>query len=147
MDFALDEQQEMVRDMVRSFAEERIRPGAIARDQSGEFPAEIFEEMAELGLLGMFVPEEYGGAGVDDLSYLMAVEELAAGIPAFKLFQQVGLVKSGGEARRLINQGGAYLNGQRISVFDQVINDNDISEMEIVLRAGKKRFHIILIKG
>jgi tyrosyl-tRNA synthetase len=77
----------------------------------------------------------------------MAVAELAAGIPAFKLFQQVGLVKSGGEARRLINQGGAYLNGQRISAFDQVINDNDISEMEIVLRAGKKRFHKILIKS
>ena len=77
MDFALDEQQVMVRDMVRSFAEERLRPGAMERDRSGEFPREIFAEMGELGLLGMFVPEEYGGAGMDLLSYLLTVEELA----------------------------------------------------------------------
>ncbi len=77
MDFSLDEQQEMVRDMVRSFAEDRIRPGAAERDRTGEFSAEIFAEMAELGLLGMLVPEEFGGAGMDLLSYLLAVEELA----------------------------------------------------------------------
>ena len=77
MDFALDEQQEMVRDMVRSFAEDRIRPGAAERDRSEQFPEDIFSEMGELGLLGMFVPEEYGGAGMDTLSYLLAVEELA----------------------------------------------------------------------
>jgi len=77
MDFGLDEQQQMIRDMVRSFAEERLRPGAAARDSSGEFPADLFAAMGELGLLGMFVPESYGGAGVDLLSYLIAVEELA----------------------------------------------------------------------
>ncbi len=77
----------------------------------------------------------------------MAMDELVAGIPAFKLMQQVGLVKSGGEARRLIKQGGAYLNGDRINAFDQIVNDNDIKEMEIILRAGKKRFHKILIKS
>ena len=80
-------------------------------------------------------------------STTMAMEELIAGIPAFKLLLQVGLVKTGGEARRLIKQGGAYLNGERITAFDQMVNDNDISEMEIVLRAGKKRFHKILIKS
>ena len=79
-------------------------------------------------------------------STTMAKEELIAGIPAFKLMQQVGLVKSGGDARRLIKQGGAYLNGERITAFDQIVNGNDIKEMEIVLRAGKKRFHKILIK-
>lgn len=77
MDFGLDEQQVMVRDMVRQLAEERIRPGAAERDRTGEFPHELFGELGELGLLGMFVPEEYGGAGMDDLSYLLAVEELA----------------------------------------------------------------------
>jgi tyrosyl-tRNA synthetase len=77
----------------------------------------------------------------------MPLEELAAGIPAFKLYQKVGLANSGGEARRLIKQGGAYINGERVKVFDQLINDNDINEMEIVLRAGKKRFHKILIKA
>ncbi|MEE4271545.1 MAG: acyl-CoA dehydrogenase family protein [Thermoanaerobaculales bacterium] len=77
MDFALDEQQQMVQEMVRSFAEEKIRPGAAERDRTHEFPHEIFAEMGELGLLGMMVPEEYGGAGMDLLSYLIAVEELA----------------------------------------------------------------------
>ncbi len=77
MDFGLNEEQQMVRDMVRAFGEEQIAPGAAERDRSGEFPTEIFAEMAELGLLGMFVPEEYGGAGVDIYSYLLAVEELA----------------------------------------------------------------------
>jgi alkylation response protein AidB-like acyl-CoA dehydrogenase len=77
MDFALNEQQQMVQEMVRSFAEERVLPGAAERDRTGEFPHEIFTEMAGLGLLGMMVPEEYGGAAVDLLSYLIAVEELA----------------------------------------------------------------------
>jgi alkylation response protein AidB-like acyl-CoA dehydrogenase len=77
MDLFLDDEQRMVRDMVRSFAEERLRPGAAERDRTGAFPKEIFDDMAELGLLGMFVPEEYGGAGVDMLSYLVAVRELA----------------------------------------------------------------------
>lgn len=77
MDFGLDEQQQMVQDMVRSFAEDRVRPGAAERDRTGKFPSEIFGEMAELGLLGMMVPEAYGGAEMDLLSYLLAVEELA----------------------------------------------------------------------
>ncbi len=77
MDLALDDQQTMVRDMVRQFARERVMPGAAERDRTGEFPAELFTEMGELGLLGMFVPEEYGGAGMDTLSYLLAVQELA----------------------------------------------------------------------
>lgn len=76
----------------------------------------------------------------------LTLEEVKAGIPAFKLYQMVGLVSSGGEARRLIKQGGAYLNKQRVTSFDQIINDKDINEMELVLRAGKKRFHKILIK-
>ena len=77
MDLTLDEQQQMVKEMVRSFAEDRIRPGAAERDRTGEFPHEIFAEMGELGLLGMMVPDAYGGADMDLLSYLIAVEELA----------------------------------------------------------------------
>jgi tyrosyl-tRNA synthetase len=75
----------------------------------------------------------------------MPPELFEAGIAAFKLFAKVGLSKSGGEARRLIQQGGAYINGKRIESFEQVITANDINKMEIVLRAGKKRFHKIKI--
>ncbi len=77
MDFEFSEQQRMVRDMVRSFATERLRPGATARDEDGTFPVDVFKEMGDLGLLGMQTPEAYGGAGMDALSYLLAIEELA----------------------------------------------------------------------
>ncbi len=76
----------------------------------------------------------------------MDLGELEKGIPAFKLFGMVGLADSGGASRRLISQGGAYVNGKRVTAFDQVINDSDIKGMEIVLRSGKKRFHKIKIK-
>ena len=78
-------------------------------------------------------------------SSTISMAEIEKGIPAFKLFQQVGLAKSSGEARRLIQQGGAYINGLRLEAFDQLINNSNINEMEIILRAGKKRFHKILI--
>jgi tyrosyl-tRNA synthetase len=67
------------------------------------------------------------------------------GIPAFKLFHMVELASSGGAARRLIEQGGAYANGKRIEKYDQLIADKDIQNQEILLRAGKKRFHRIKI--
>ena len=67
--------------------------------------------------------------------------ELRDGIPAFKLFQRVGLAASGAAARRLIEQGGAYLNADRIDVFDRAITDEDLDEHHmLVLRSGKKRY-------
>jgi len=88
-----------------------------------------------------------GDSRLDDISVpqtYMEVETLKDGIPAFKLFQTVGLAASGGAARRLIEQGGAYVNGQRIEAFDHLISDRDFDDDNtIVLRAGKKRFHKI----
>jgi len=75
--FDLSEDQQAVREMVRAFAEEEIRPIAARIDETHEFPLETTKKMAELGLLGMFVPEEWGGAGMDYLSYVIAVEELS----------------------------------------------------------------------
>jgi len=71
---------------------------------------------------------------------------LADGIPAFKLFQMTGMVKSGGEARRLIKQGGAYANDRRIESFDHLFTREDIIDSELILRAGKKKYHKIKIK-
>jgi alkylation response protein AidB-like acyl-CoA dehydrogenase len=81
-DFSLGEDQELLRQQVRRFAEERIRPGVQERDRAHRFPAEVVAEMGELGLLGMMVEERYGGAGADVLGYLVAVEELARVCPA-----------------------------------------------------------------
>jgi butyryl-CoA dehydrogenase len=75
--FDLSEEAQSVRDMVRDFAESEIRPIAAAIDESHEFPAANVKKMAELGLLGMFVPEEHGGAGMTYLSYVVAIEELS----------------------------------------------------------------------
>ena len=76
---------------------------------------------------------------------IMDIDQFKEGIPAFKLYHMVGLASSGGAARRLIEQGGAYINGKRIESFDYLLTDNDIVNLEIILRAGKKRYHKIKI--
>jgi butyryl-CoA dehydrogenase len=81
-DFSLGAERELLREQVRRFAEERIRPGVQERDRAHRFPAEIVAEMGELGLLGLLVGEEYGGSGADVLTYAIAVEELARVCPA-----------------------------------------------------------------
>ena len=75
--FEIDEDHLAVREMVREFAESEVRPIAAAIDESHEFPAATTKKMAELGLLGMFVPDNYGGAGMDYLAYVIAIEELS----------------------------------------------------------------------
>ncbi len=77
---------------------------------------------------------------------ILDIAQLKTGVPAFKLFYTVGLAKSNSEARRLIQQGGAYLNGKRIQTVDALITDKDVQNMEIVLRFGKKRFHKVEVK-
>ena len=74
------------------------------------------------------------------------LDHLKKGIPAFKLFHSVGLADSSGVSRRLIQQGGAYLNRERIESFDRMITDKDLNKGEILLRAGKKRYHRVMVK-
>jgi len=73
-------------------------------------------------------------------TYSMGQEELDQGIPAYILFEKTGLCKTRSEARRLISQGGGYINGQRVKTFDQAININDLQQDFLLLRAGKKRY-------
>lgn len=75
--FELTEDQLAIREMARDFARGEILPGAAERDQSHVFPQDLFVQLAELGLLGVFVPEEYGGSGLDVLSYVVALEEVS----------------------------------------------------------------------
>lgn len=82
VDFGLGQEQELLRQEVRRFAEERIRPGVAERDQKREFPLEIFRQLGEMGLLGCFVPERWGGAGFDLVSYAVAIEEIARACPS-----------------------------------------------------------------
>ena len=72
----------------------------------------------------------------------LSKEEIKQGIPVFKLFEMTGLCASGSEARRLIEQGGGYLNQKRVDRFDALVSRDDFEEKgEILLRAGKKKFH------
>jgi butyryl-CoA dehydrogenase len=78
MDFDLTEEQRLVRDTARDFAAREIAPKAAEIDKSGRWPAEIVKKMGELGFLGMAIPEEYGGAGMDNLAYSLVMEEISA---------------------------------------------------------------------
>ncbi|WP_100402988.1 acyl-CoA dehydrogenase [Bacillus sp. FJAT-42315] len=76
MNFELTKEQQMLKEMVKDFAEKEIKPHAQHLDETSEFRYETFQKMAELGLLGIPFPEEYGGAGGDTVSYAIAVEEI-----------------------------------------------------------------------
>ncbi|HMR83924.1 MAG TPA: acyl-CoA dehydrogenase family protein [Niabella sp.] len=77
MDFSLHEEHEHLRSMVREFAEKKIKPVAQKLDEKEAFSYELTKQMGELGLFGVYLPEQYGGAGMDYLSYIIAVEEIA----------------------------------------------------------------------
>jgi short-chain 2-methylacyl-CoA dehydrogenase len=76
LNFDLDNEHELVRSTVREFAQERVAPVAEELDREARFPAALVSGLADLGLMGMTIPEEYGGAGADTLAYAIAVEEL-----------------------------------------------------------------------
>jgi butyryl-CoA dehydrogenase len=76
MAYQLNEEQRMIRAMVREFAREVVLPTAAERDKTKEFPAENLKRMGDLGLMGMNVPPEYNGAGVDTVSYSLALQEI-----------------------------------------------------------------------
>lgn len=93
------------------------------------------------------IPRSEGEAdGTSVPTTVLTKQQIGAGIPVFKLFTLAGLANSSGAARRLIQQGGAYVDGNRIESADLLINFNDFKEMEMSLRAGKKRFHKIVLK-
>src|SRR5438105_9723072 len=76
LSYDLDEEHLLLRDTVRQFATEKVAPVAEELDREKRFPYDLVAELAELGLMGMTIPEEYGGAGTDTLSYAIAIEEL-----------------------------------------------------------------------
>ena len=77
MNFDLTENQVMIQQMVRDFAEKEIRPNIMKWDESQEFPVPLFKKMGELGLMGVLVPQEYGGAGLGYFEYITVISEVA----------------------------------------------------------------------
>ncbi len=107
MDFRLTEEQAMIQVAARDFAQSRIVPIAAEFDASGEFPAETVREMGEMGLMGIEVPEEYGGAGLDAICYTLALIEISAADAAHGTIMSVnntlycnGILKYGTEEQK-----------------------------------------------
>ena len=85
MDFQFTEEQLMIRDTARDFAEEQIKPREMEIDETGEYPRDLIMKMAELGFLGMIIPEEYGGSGLDMVTVCLAAEEITKASAAVSL--------------------------------------------------------------
>src|SRR5438093_13671087 len=85
MDFRLTEEQQLLRQSVREFAETEIRPHVREWDQAQHFPVELVPKLADLGLMGMQFPERYGGAGLSHIDYCLCIEEIARVDPAVAL--------------------------------------------------------------
>ena len=103
----LDEEQRIIQRMAREFAEKELRPHAAAWERAGRIPPEVLRRMGELGLMGVCVDEAWGGAGADFLSYVLALEEIAAGEAGCSTVMSVNnspvcaaLQKYGGEAQK-----------------------------------------------
>ncbi|MFO1495512.1 MAG: acyl-CoA dehydrogenase family protein [Lysobacterales bacterium] len=139
MNFAFTEEQLMIQDVARRIAQERIAPVAADFDRSGEFPSETIKVLGENGLMGIEVPHEYGGAGLDSIAYALAMIEIAAADCAHSTIMSVnntlycnGLLKYGTEAQK-----HAYVTpiatGQAIGAFalTEPQSGSDASAMKI----------------
>jgi alkylation response protein AidB-like acyl-CoA dehydrogenase len=123
VDFSFTEEQLMIQDVARRIAQERIAPSAEHHDRTGEFPLENIRLLGENGLMGIEVPEEYGGAGMDPIAYVLAMVEIAAGDAAHSTIVSVnnslfcvGILKNGNEAQKQ-KYVRAIAEGREIGAF------------------------------
>ena len=128
--FTLTEEHRMIRETARDFARNAIVPIAAQFDESGEFPRETVQKMGHMGFMGIEVPEAYGGAGLDTLAYVLAVEEISKADASHGVIMSVnnslychGILKYGTEQQknrvsgaRSIRQGDRSLRADRADV-------------------------------
>ena len=88
MDFEFSEDHRMLRDMVRDFAQSEVAPGAAERDKTHQIEPALIKQMAELGLLGVCIPDAYGGAGMDCVASTIVVEEVSRGVRRLRRLSQ-----------------------------------------------------------
>ena len=123
MDFRFTEEQLMIQDVARRISQEKIAPSAEYHDRTGEFPLENIRTLGENGLMGIEVPAEYGGAGMDPISYVLAMVEIAAADAAHSTIVSVnnslfcnGILKFGNEAQKQLYVR-AIAEGREIGAF------------------------------
>jgi tyrosyl-tRNA synthetase len=122
---------------VLAYEATRLCHGQEAADNAREESARLFGVDTSQDDFSSAKPSDENTRGP---SYAISRQELDEGIPAYILFEQSGLCRTRGDARRLISQGGGYLNGERIQVVDQIINSKNMEDDSLLLRAGKKRY-------
>jgi butyryl-CoA dehydrogenase len=139
----LSDTQKMIRDAARDFARERLAPGAAKRDEKAEFPAEQVKELGKLGLMGMLIPEEFGGAGADYVSMALAIEEIAAADGAMSTIVSVqnslvgaGLLKFGNDWQKK-NILAPLARGELLGAF--ALTEAQAGSDAAALRASAKK--------
>jgi butyryl-CoA dehydrogenase len=107
MDLTFTPEQEMIRQVAREFADKELLPSAAQYDEAQEFPVQLWKKLGEMGMMGLLIPEEWGGAGVDTVSYVLALEEIARGNPSLSAAMSVtnsltcyGIWKFGSEEQK-----------------------------------------------
>ncbi|MBT3171623.1 MAG: acyl-CoA dehydrogenase, partial [Rhodospirillaceae bacterium] len=94
MDFSLSTEQQEIQNLARDFTRAEIAPAQLKMDENHEFPYELWRKWSDLGMAGMLIPEKYGGSGIDPLTYILALEEVATESNTFALIWQVHVLVS-----------------------------------------------------
>src|SRR5512137_869064 len=150
MDLQLTEEHKMIRDMAREFAQKEIAPVAAHFDETGEFPSETIKKMGAQGFMGIEVPEEYGGQGLDTLSYVLAMIEIAKADVAHSTIVSVhnslyahGLLKFGTEEQKQ-NFLTPVARGEKIGAYSltEPMSGSDAGSMRS--RAVRQGDHYII---
>ena len=148
--FALSDEQKMIRQAARDFATKEIAPVAAEFDETGEFPLKTIKKMGEMGFMGIEMPEEYGGAGMDTLAYVLALEEICKVDAAHGTIMSVnnslfcnGILKFGTEAQKQKYIGGVA-SGEKIGAYSltEPMSGSDAGTMKS--RAMRNGDHYII---
>ena len=150
LDFALGEDLDALRDMAQSWAQDRVAPLAAGIDRDNVFPAHLWREMGDLGLLGVTVPEEYGGAGMGYLAHVIAVEEIARASASVSLSYGahsnlcVNQIKLNGTAEQKARYLPKLVSGAHVGALamSEAGAGSDVVSMR--LRAGKRNDRYVL---
>ena len=153
MDFSFTDDQLSIQSMARDFARKRIAPVAAELDQKGEFPLDNIREMGQLGLMGIEVPEQYGGAGMDSISYVLAMIEIAAADCAHSTIMSVnntlycnGLLKFASEEQKQ-KYVRPIASGHAIGAFALTEPQSGSDATAMRCRAGKQGDGSYVVNG
>lgn len=153
MDFSFTEEQLMLQDVARRIAQDVIAPSAEHYDRQGEFPLDNIKVLGENGLMGIEVPDEYGGAGMDPVSYVLAMVEIAAGDAAHSTIMSVnnslfsaGILKHGSEAQKQ-TYVRAIAEGREIGAFALTEPQSGSDATAMRCRAVKQADGTFVING